>query len=553
MIGAGSVVSSLVDAPVGAWVHILCIVLATFISEDITCVSVGLLIHHEKLELWVGLLGCFIGIFLSDCGLWLLGRLGGAGLLRWKWVRRRLTPQRLAHLERWFDRNGLFAVLAARCVPGLRVPTYIAAGALGPRAHWFVLWALLACLVWTPLLIFMVILLGDPVVGTLRAWFGNAWVAAIVAAVVFLIAAHVVELLSGDFGRMRLWARLSRLWRWEFWPTWLFYLPLVPYLAYLVLRYRSVTLPTAANPGIPHGGVVGESKYEVLRRLPAEWVVPTELVPSAPAAERVATLSRVMQERGWTFPLILKPDASQRGAGLKRLGTLEQAAGYFERHTGAVLAQVYHPGPFEAGIFYYRMPGENDGPGRILSITDKQFPELVGDGRSTIEELIWHHPRYRMQADVFLARFEDRLDEVPAAGTRLALGVAGTHCQGTLCRDGGHLLTPELEAAVDRIARSFPGFYIGRFDVRYGDVVALKAGRGFQIVELNGVTSESTNVYDPSWSLLRAYRVLARQWALLFEIGWRNRQRGHRVTPLGELWADIRRYYRERRIDPLAD
>lgn len=73
-------------------------------------------------------------------------------------------------------------------------------------------------------------------------------------------------------------------------------------------------------------------------------------------------------------------------------------------------------------------------------------------------------------------------------------------------------------------ARRFGGFFVGRFDVRYSDEAEFRAGRGFAIVELNGVASESTNLYDPAWPLWRAYRTLFRQWALLFRIRDANRR-----------------------------
>src|SRR5206468_1453944 len=115
------------------------------------------------------------------------------------------------------------------------------------------------------------------------------------------------------------------------------------------------------------------------------------------------------------------------------------------------------------------------------------------------------------------------------------------------------LLTPELERAVDEIARQFPGFFVGRFDVRYRDVRAFQAGRDLAVVELNGATSESTNLYDPSWSLLAAYRTLFRQWSLLYRIGDANRQRGHRPTRITALLRLVVDYYRGPRVDPLAD
>ena len=55
---------------------------------------------------------------------------------------------------------------------------------------------------------------------------------------------------------------------------------------------------------------------------------------------------------------------------------------------------------------------------------------------------------------------------------------------------------------------------------RYSDVEKFRAGQDLFIIELNGVTSEATNLYDPTWSLLRAYQLLFKQWHILF----RNRR-----------------------------
>ena len=135
----------------------------------------------------------------------------------------------------------------------------------------------------------------------------------------------------------------------------------------------------------------------------------------------------------------------------------------------------------------------------------------------------------------------------------MRLAVAGNHCQGTMFRDGAQLLTPELETTVESIARRYAGFYFGRFDVRYDDVESFKAGRGFKIIELNGVTSESTNVYDPTWSLLSAYRTLWKQWSLAFRIGAANRERGHQTSSLRALLRAARDHYHRRQVESLSD
>ncbi len=332
---------------------------------------------------------------------------------------------------------------------------------------------------------------------------------------------------------------------------WLFYLPLIPWLVYLSVRYRGVMTWAAANPAIPQGGVVGESKFDILSKLPSQWAIPSLQIATGERNVRFEQFRRELASRGWTFPLIVKPDAAQRGAGVRLVRDLVDAEKYLGNQPSAVLVQPYHAGPFEAGIFYYRFPDEP--AGHIFSITDKHFPVLVGNGRETVEELIWKHPRYRMQAKTFLARFADEKDRVLAADEQLPLTVAGNHCQGTMFCDGAHLMTPQLEQRIDEIARHYDGFFIGRFDVRYGSVEAFKAGNDLAIVELNGATSESTNIYDPSWSLLRAYRTLFRQWELLYRIGYINRQRGAQPTSTLALLRLVFAYYRQLRVNPLAD
>src|SRR3954465_11537668 len=48
-------------------------------------------------------------------------------------------------------------------------------------------------------------------------------------------------------------------------PKWLICVPLVAQWLWLSLLYRSATLPSAANPHITSGGMVGEGKLEYFR------------------------------------------------------------------------------------------------------------------------------------------------------------------------------------------------------------------------------------------------------------------------------------------------
>ena len=529
--------------------------IGTLISEDLTCVTAGLLIQAGRLAPLPAVLGCLAGIYLGDVGLWLAGRLFGRALLEGGhapgWLARRLPAESLRAARERFDRHAPAALLAARFLPGTRLPIYVAAGAFGQRSGRFLLWTLIAALLWTPIAVLFVALTGRSILQPLDRLPLPAAVTLPLAAALLLGLLAAARVAVSPRRRSALAARLQRLRRFEFWPAPVAYAPLAAHIALLAIRHRGLATITAANPGIPDGGFVGESKYGILRRLPRERVVPGLLLPPGPATARLDRLQRAMRERGWTYPLILKPDVGERGNGVRLVRDRDAARDYLWRHGRAVLAQVYHPGPFEAGIFYYRIPGE--GRGRIFSITDKRFPEVVGDGRSTLEELIWRHPRYRLQAATFLKRHAARRAQTPAAGERVRLAHAGNHIQGTMFLDGARLFSPALQRAIDDVARRFAGFYFGRFDVRYADEEELRAGRDFTILELNGITSESTNIYDPAMPVTEAYRILFRQWSLLFRIGDLNRRRGARPTPLADLLRSTAAHLRRPAVFPISD
>ncbi|MEM1107302.1 MAG: alpha/beta fold hydrolase [Planctomycetota bacterium] len=531
------------------WWSVATIIGASYILEDPTTITVGLLVRDGQLDLFLGVFAVFVGIFTGDLALYLVGWVFGRRALAWKPVAGRLPVRKVEALGEWFDTHGWTAVLASRFIPGTRLPLYVSAGALGKKPGRFALWTFLAVLIWAPVMLILVIVLGEAAASPFKLLFGQSWLALIAAVLALVVLVRVLLHLPTKRGRQRLWVKVSRLWRWEFWPAWVFYLPLVPWLVWLALRYRSLTVWTLANPGLPDGGVVGESKAEITEALCTptdEHVLPAVLVNDADNARQQ------MEQRGWSLPLILKPDAAQRGVGVKLVKTDAGFDDYFAKSSGPALLQTYHPGPYEAGIFYIRMPGELRG--KIFSITDKRFPELTGDGESTIEELVWSHTRYRMQAGVFMERFVEQADRVLGEGETLRLAMAGNHCQGTLFADGRHLITPELELAVDEVIQRMDGFYFGRLDARYADPEGLKRGEDFAVLELNGVTSESTNLYDPSWPLWRAYRTLFKQWAVCFAIGHANR-REKKLKPPGifPLLGRIRSYYKTRQLHALAD
>lgn len=331
----------------------------------------------------------------------------------------------------------------------------------------------------------------------------------------------------------------------EFWPGWLFYAPVKLYSAWLMLRYGGIALPTIANPHFDVGGLVGESKSQILCQAPeslqpllAEHVLLASRTHDADAD--LARAKTALQQAGLTYPLVAKPNIGCRGMGVQRIFTdadLNRYLAQFPQGQEIILQKLYDY-PHEAGLFYIRHPDWRQGI--IFSLTMKHFAQVTGDGTSTLRQLIENHPRAGKIAHLYLPRHRDRWDLVIPRGQNYRIAFAGSHSRGTIFKDGKNLITPKMIAAWDELCRKIPEFYFGRFDVRYHDFADLENARNIKIVEINGAGAEATHIWDADCSLWAAYKTLFAQYRHLYAIGAKNRRRGFTPLPLGQL----RHHYR---------
>ncbi len=518
------------------------IMLATLISEDLTCITTGLMIARGTIGFWPGTIACFLGIFLGDLLVFVLGRTFGRAVLRRAPINWFITPEGVALASQWLERQGATLVFTTRFLPGTRLPSYFAAGMLRTSLPRFTLYFFIACGLWTPALVGLSAAFGEVVQRALSAFEERVGLYLLVSGLFLFLLLKLLIPLCTWRGRRLLLSRWRRITRWEFWPRWAFYPPVVLHVLRLGLRYRSLRVVTAVNPAIPGGGLVGESKAGILDGLGAcEEVARYERLPaSLTVVEREARVEAFRSRLGLDWPIVLKPDIGERGAGVAIIRSAEAAQTWLTAARGDAIVQEYAPGQ-EFGVFYVRRPG--DAEGQIFSITEKRFTTVTGDGTSTLERLILSDARAVCLAPLHLRQHFSQLATVPAAGEEVPLVELGTHCRGATFLEGAWVETPALAAAIDRLSQRFPGFWFGRYDIRVQDVAAFQAGRGFKVVELNGATSEATSIYDPKYSLRSAYRTLFTQWRLLFEIAETNRQAGAPLTS----WAELRALWRKRK------
>lgn len=521
---------------------VLIIGISTLLSEDLTCITTGLMVARGTIGFGTGVLACFLGIVVGDMLVYQAGRVFGRAVLSRAPMRWFISPQAIAWSSQWIQRRGAALVFLTRVLPGTRLPTYFAAGMLRTSFARFALYFVVACAAWTPLIVGVAAAFGEVTQRLLVVMRTHAALHLVVTGLVLFLLLKFLIPLTTWRGRRLLVSRWRRLTHWEFWPRWAFYPPVVLYILRLALKYRSLRLFTAVNPAIPGGGFVGESKSDILRGLAGsgEAVAPYELIPAAlPPPDRALRAQAFRDRLQLEWPVVLKPDIGERGAGVAIVWSEDEVRSYLDAAQVDTMIQAYAPG-LEFGVFYVRHPEEDRG--RLFSITEKRFPTVKGDGRATLEELILEDQRAVAMAPFYLRKHADRLTWVPADGESVQLVELGTHSRGAVFHDGAWVQTPALEAAIDRISRGFAGFWFGRYDIRTPDVQAFQQGRNFLIVELNGATAEATSIYDPDNGLLSAYRTLFTQWRILFDIAAANRARGAQTTSLAELWRLWRRW-----------
>lgn len=330
-------------------------------------------------------------------------------------------------------------------------------------------------------------------------------------------------------------------------PKWLICVPLVVQWLWLSLRYGGPTVPSAANPHLTSGGLVGEGKLEYFRGMgalarsvtAAHCAVFNDGTATAPA------LQETMQRSGLAFPVVAKPDLGLCGYGVRLVQDMAALQAYLAAFPAGetVVLQRYLPQDGEAGIFYARDPVT--GQGRIIGLALRYFPRVTGDGRSTVAQLVAADARARRIARSPRHECSVPRDSVPAAGQQVRLATIGSTRVGGLYRDGAALITPELVRAIDAVARDMPDFHFGRFDVRYDSLRELGAGRGFTIMEINGAGSEAIEAWDPDTGVLQGFRMVFAKQRLLFAIGAAQRKAG--VRPIG-LMALARLNRRQNRL-----
>lgn len=341
---------------------------------------------------------------------------------------------------------------------------------------------------------------------------------------------------------------LTRIIRFEFWPFWLFYFPMYFYGLYLAIRAGSFIYFTAVNPGMKYGGAFDMLKYDILSLIQPDYIpMSVRIKPDISTDE----LTALMEDSRLDFPLIVKPDIGERGKGVELVDDHSTLHAYLAQQKENIILQEYISWPLELGILYYKYP---DGSGEeISSVIIRDFLKVTGDGQTSLKSLIEKKNRAQLSRKHLFDKYKERLKEIIPEGEEILLEPIGNHNRGTCFLNGKQLINDQMLSVFSEIASDIPGFDYGRFDVKAKSLDDLYHGKNIRILELNGVNSEPGHIYDPDYSLLHAYRDIARHMKIIYKISLINHRKGIPHASFGKLTLDLKNHiFSRQRKKPLS-
>ncbi len=309
----------------------------------------------------------------------------------------------------------------------------------------------------------------------------------------------------------------------EFWSPRIFEAPFYAYLGVqCLLNAVSIKTLAKANYCMDHGEIGIGSKYESQMSFNQEYFLPTALVKDNLSVDaKREFILKFIEEHG--YPVILKSDVGCVGKGICKISSLEDLDEKVPLLMGNYMLQKYTSYPFECGVFYIR----RNGVPKITGINKKHFPTVIGNGRDNLLTLAKNHYRYTHHWHSFLQYVDTQ--QIPADGESVRLSFIGSHTLGCKFTDDMNLFTPELEKAIFKVFEDQPGFNFGRVDVKCESEEAFKAGK-FVVIEVNGVASLPTHMFDPKFKITEAYKIFFEHGKYLVKIA-----REHKNKPMNLL------------------
>jgi hypothetical protein len=308
---------------------------------------------------------------------------------------------------------------------------------------------------------------------------------------------------------------------WELWPFKVIYAPLSFVWLYYALRAKAFWFFSNVNPTLEFAGFEGESKKEMYEQLPKQYYPATVYINANTSVEEV---KNKVESAGINYPLIAKPEVGMQGVLVRQIKNEQELKEYIEKVPVDFLIQPFIDLPFEYSVFHIRYPGEPKGV--VTGFIQKEYLQVIGDGKSTLLDLIRQHPKAQYREKEMRHLHQQMLQNVLPRGEKYDLSYTGNHNRGARFINLHKEIDQKLTDVFDNISVQAGNFYFGRYDLKCTSIQDLKEGKNISILEFNGAGAEPNHIYDCGMSYSNALKVITKHWNHLYKISRINYKKG---------------------------
>lgn len=272
---------------------------------------------------------------------------------------------------------------------------------------------------------------------------------------------------------------------WENFPWQVQFLPLYVHF------FLNIGKASAINPGIDGmSGMVGAQKNDINKNIPKKYKTKSIIIEIQ--KDNFDTVSQKIKKQKIGFPLYAKPNQGERAADVKFVQNKTELEQYYERSTGDFL--VEEPITLQKE-FCVSVEKQLAGNFEVTSLVERRSPIVIGDGKTTIRDLIKKLPLAETQYNKLIASHSPiYLAQILPENQSEPVVKAASISLGTQIIDLSSEIFPQIEAAINEVLKSISGFNIGRFDLKADSITDIATGN-FKVIELNGAAGVPMHVY----------------------------------------------------------
>ena len=276
------------------------------------------------------------------------------------------------------------------------------------------------------------------------------------------------------------------------------------------------------------GGLLDEKKSDIYK------ILPTHLVPKTWLINDRDFAFELLKRHSFTYPLILKPDIGFRGYEVSKIVRDDQLKSVVENldmNRGWLIQEFiqYHG---EFSLLYYQLPAT--GTYGVTSLIEKKYPKVVGDGHSTLRQLIDEDKNPFLDREKINDILFDQLEEVIPESEEVVLDEIGNYSRGAKFYDMSQNISKPLLVATHSFFGALHGLNLFRVDFKANNLEDYCQGK-FMVIEINGAKSEPLHIYDPKYSFFDNCKTIHQHWITIGKIiREKNKLGDNRFPPFRE-------------------